>query len=245
MTPSEHLDPGDEWPFGPNEDFAELMNDLRPRPEKSLGVVVNPPSEHQVATYQRLVPMLEAAHHEMSELSRKKPDGIVNSLKIRNINRLLTELQKLLANDPSRDYVELLEEDALPQNSDVVLLLSQWHSALMQFKERYYMPQGKGIRQWVTFENPGAYTLSEKVEAIPGFRSSGIIILDVIRDDGGQDIVSIQVNNVPVTSSKEGNIEAVVRTAIGTFKDYPETMKKGQVIEALHYAVQKLEARES
>jgi hypothetical protein len=36
--------------------------------------------------------MLQAAHREMSELSKKKQDGIVNKLKIRNINRLLTEV---------------------------------------------------------------------------------------------------------------------------------------------------------
>jgi len=92
------------------------------------------PTEEQVTTYKRLVPMLEAAHREMSELSKKKQDGIVNALKIRNLNRLLTELSKLLERDPSREFVELLDEDTLPQNSDVVLLLSQWLEALNQYK---------------------------------------------------------------------------------------------------------------
>ena len=81
--------------------------------------------------------MLVAAHREMSELSKKKQDGIVNSLKIRNINRLLTELRKLLAKDPSLEFVELLDEDTLPQNSDVVLLLSQWQAALQQYKQSH------------------------------------------------------------------------------------------------------------
>jgi hypothetical protein len=35
--------------------------------------------------------MLEAAHHEMSELSKKKQDGVLNALKVHNINRLLSE----------------------------------------------------------------------------------------------------------------------------------------------------------
>lgn len=70
----------------------------------------SPPTEEEAATFERLVPMLEAAHREMSELSKKKHDGIVNPLKIRNLNRLLTELEKLLAKDPSRGFIELIDE---------------------------------------------------------------------------------------------------------------------------------------
>jgi hypothetical protein len=36
-----------------------------------------PPTEEQAAAYDRLVPMLEAAHREMTELSKKKQDGVV------------------------------------------------------------------------------------------------------------------------------------------------------------------------
>jgi|SRR6266516_3541879 len=107
------------------------------------------PTEEEAATYDRLFPMLEAAHHEMSELSKKKQDGVVNALKIRNINRLLTELQRLLKKDPSRDFVELLDEETLPQNSDVVLLLSQWRAALQQYK-RCHSSYGN----WLTVEHP-------------------------------------------------------------------------------------------
>lgn len=117
--------------------------------------VPNPgtPTDEQVATYERLVPMLEAAHHEMSELSKKKQDGIVNALKIRNLNRLLTELGKLLDDDPSREFVELLDADTLPQNSDAVLLLSQWQAALAQYRGKHGGIDGYAWR-WFTVENP-------------------------------------------------------------------------------------------
>ena len=110
------------------------------------------PTAQQAANYDRLFPMLEAAHHEMSELSKKKQDGVLNALKIRNINRLLIELQKLLEKDPSRNFVELLDEETLPQNSDVVLLLSQWRAALQQYRRRHSAEYGR----WRTVENPGA-----------------------------------------------------------------------------------------
>ncbi len=93
--------------------------------------------------------MLHAAHREMSELSKKKQDGVVNELKIRNINRLLTELRKLLENDPSRDFVELLDAETLPQNSDAVLLLSQWIAALQEYRRHYFYSS-----RWHTDENP-------------------------------------------------------------------------------------------
>src|SRR3546814_1185989 len=83
-------------------------------------------------------PMLEAAHKEMSELSKKRQDGILNELKVRYINRLLAEAHAALGDDPSLAFVELLNEDELPQNSDAVLVLGQWLAAMKQFKDRHH-----------------------------------------------------------------------------------------------------------
>ncbi|MDQ7802700.1 hypothetical protein Q5425_03095 [Amycolatopsis sp. A133] len=114
-----------------------------------------PPTEAQAAAYDRLVPMLEAAHREMTELSKKKQDGVVNSLKIKMINRLLTELSSVLEKDPSHGFVDLLDEDMLPQNSDVVLVLSQWQAALKQYKTRHYgLDMSIHEHRWFTVENP-------------------------------------------------------------------------------------------
>jgi hypothetical protein len=113
------------------------------------------PTEAEVATYERLAPMLEAAHREMSEFSRKKQDGIVNSLKIRNINRLLRDLKAILDHDPAKEYVELLNEEELPQNSDAVLLLGQWQAALQQYKRRHCGKDSVNhTDRWFTVENP-------------------------------------------------------------------------------------------
>lgn len=114
------------------------------------------PTEDQAATYDRLVPMLEAAHREMTELSKKKQDGIVNKLKINMLNRLLSELRKIIENDPSHAFVDMLDEETLPQNSDAVLILSQWQAALKQFKDRHH-GRDKVTQQmrWFTVENPG------------------------------------------------------------------------------------------
>ena len=207
MPHSQRPGPGDDWLHDPRESvsFDELMNGLAASSSKEdQPTVANPPTERQIATFQRLRPMLQAAHHEMSELSKKKPDGIVNDLKIRVINRLLIELRKLLENDPSRDFIELLDEESLPNNSDVVMQLSQWQSALAQYADRFYLPVGSGLRQWITVENPGPYAVQEETGLIPGFRSSGVVILDVIRANGRQEIVAVQVNTVLPDLSTKG-----------------------------------------
>jgi hypothetical protein len=248
MADSKQPDRDDDWPFSRGEslglgDLFKNFGSIRPKEDQP--VIISPPTEHQVAIYERLVPMLQAVHREMSELSKKKPDGIVNTLKIRNINRLLIELRTLFENDPSRDFIELLDEETLPQNSDVVLLLSQWQAALVQYKVRYYRSEGSEEPQWITVENPGKYLVQEKAEVIPGFKSSGFIPLQVIRANGAQEIVSVQVNSLPVAPIDVGNIETAVRTAGGTFKYYPTTMTRAEIIEALRDAAEKLEARES
>ena len=121
-------------------------------PEEDEPEEFDAPTQEQTETYERLVPMLEAAHREMSELSKKKQDGVLNPLKIRIINRLLVELRKLLEKDPSVAFVEMLDEETVPQNSDAVLLLSQWKAALMQYKQSH-SKGGMGTRQWITVES--------------------------------------------------------------------------------------------
>lgn len=89
----------------------------------------------------------------MTELSKKKQDGIVNELKIKMLNRLLTQLGKVIENDPSHGFVDMLDEDTLPQNSDVVLILSQWKAALSQFHRKHYGFDGTtGKNGWFTEE---------------------------------------------------------------------------------------------
>ena len=95
------------------------------------------PTDAQVAQFDMVQPLLAAAHKEMAELSKKKQDGLVNELKIRHINRLLEAAEGSLNGDASTAFLERLDEEAIPQNSDAVLVLSQWLAAMEQFKKRH------------------------------------------------------------------------------------------------------------
>lgn len=113
------------------------------------------PTDEQATTYDQLVPMLEAAQREMTELSKKKQDGVVNALKIKMLNRLLGELSKVIEMDPSHTFVDMLDEETLPQNSDAVLVLSQWQAALKQYKGRHHgYDPSRGEQRWFTVEDP-------------------------------------------------------------------------------------------
>ncbi len=83
-------------------------------------------------------PLLEAMYTEFKELSKKKPDGAVGKAKIAVVNRLLEKCREVLANETSLPFLDLLNEDDVPQHSDVVLMLSQYAAAMKQFHDMYY-----------------------------------------------------------------------------------------------------------
>jgi hypothetical protein len=77
--------------------------------------------------------------------------------------------------------------------------------------------------------------------SVSDFRSSGIIVQDVEQADGRHD-VAVQVNVVPVTAADEGHMDVVVAAAVGTFNEYVRTMEPAEIVEALRYAADQLEA---
>jgi hypothetical protein len=102
-----------------------------------------------VEAYKTLNPLLVAMYKEFQELSKKKQDGQVGKTKVKMVNRLLKSIHELLQEEPNRGYLDELNEDDLPQNSDVVLILSQTAAAMDAFHKRYYV--GLGInKSWST-----------------------------------------------------------------------------------------------
>jgi len=111
------------------------------------------PTKAQAETLELVSPILTAVVTEVRELSKKKQDGVLSVLKVRSINRLLGDVQATLKDDPSIRYLDLLEEDDLPQNSDAVLILTQWEAAVKQYKARHQDSDAR--HQWVWFLSDG------------------------------------------------------------------------------------------
>lgn len=51
------------------------------------------------------------------------------------INRVLEQLKEILRNQPTIEFLYLLDEDGLPTNSDAVLILGQFRASMDQFRK--------------------------------------------------------------------------------------------------------------
>jgi hypothetical protein len=96
------------------------------------------PSSEKIMMFEMLYPMLSSDISEIRELSKKKQDEPLNKFKVRTINKKLKQTKTILCDEPTFEFLELLDEDTLPSNSDAVLIISQFIQALKQFKAKYY-----------------------------------------------------------------------------------------------------------
>ena len=96
-------------------------------------------SREKADLYGVVMPLLRAMYKEFTELSKKNPRDALSKNKIRMVNRVLGSCGKILDSEPSMEYLDLIEEeDATLQNSDVIIILSQYVAAMEQFRGKYY-----------------------------------------------------------------------------------------------------------
>src|SRR6266478_9225476 len=105
----------------------------------------------QADLYETTRPLLDAMYAEVQELSKKKPEATLSESKVKLINRLLGDVRIVLGDEPEFKYLDLLVSDSLPQNSDVVLILSQYKAAMESFRDSYYGrdPETRAFRWFV------------------------------------------------------------------------------------------------
>lgn len=100
-------------------------------------------TQEKAQTHDTTTPLLRAMYVEFKELSKKKPDSAVSISKIKIVNRLLEKVKTVLSDEESNNFLDLLNEDDVPQTSDVTLMLSQYVAAMDAFHEKYYGWDGK------------------------------------------------------------------------------------------------------
>lgn len=112
------------------------------------------PSDAEVENSEMLSPILNSILIEMKEFSKKKQDGVLNKLKVDMINRILEQIKDILSDEPTVKFLDLLDDETLPTNSDAVLILTQYATAMKQFKSKYYGRDEFSDFRWFTKENP-------------------------------------------------------------------------------------------
>jgi len=106
-------------------------------------------SESDVDKYRMLYGLLSSLYGDVQDLARKKQDGHLSKIRIGMVNRLLIEIKSLIANEPTVTFLDTLDEDAIPQNADALIILGQYMAALRQFKLKY-STNTYGPTSWVT-----------------------------------------------------------------------------------------------
>lgn len=80
-----------------------------------------------VDTFEKLSGQLLSLYEEISLLSKKSPNDAMNKFKLKFVNKLLSLSNDYLADryKPFDDF-DSFDEDDIPQNSDIVFILSQY-----------------------------------------------------------------------------------------------------------------------
>jgi hypothetical protein len=88
--------------------------------------------------YNKVYIQLKALHNEISLLSRKSPTEPLNIFKLKLINSVLEAANKLLGekNKPFEQFI-VFNEDDLPNNSDVAMVLSQYLGCMKELGESH------------------------------------------------------------------------------------------------------------
>lgn len=92
-------------------------------------------TEYDVSKFEKLKIQIEEIYKEISLLSKKAPNAAINKFKLKFVNTLLETANELLTGKykPFNDF-NIFEEDELPTNSDIVLIISQYIECLEKLK---------------------------------------------------------------------------------------------------------------
>ena len=110
----------------------------------------NVTTDAKVQAYEASADVFAGLMQEMRELSKKKPDATLSKHKVTILNRVLTDISAVLEDEAEAKYLDVLDDEQLPQNSDAVLVMVQHETALAAFENRYRRYFTDFGYQWVT-----------------------------------------------------------------------------------------------
>ncbi len=91
--------------------------------------------EVKIELFRKIHAQLKGLHDEISLLSKKSPIDPVNKFKLKLINSVLTTVNEILGpkNKPFENFL-VFDEDDLPNNGDVNMILSQYLSCMKELE---------------------------------------------------------------------------------------------------------------
>ncbi len=91
--------------------------------------------QNEINDFEKINAQLEGLHIEISALSKKSQNDTLNKFKLKFVNQTLKDANIILGNNykPFNDFEEFNEDD-MPTNSDVTLILSQYLSCMEKLR---------------------------------------------------------------------------------------------------------------
>jgi hypothetical protein len=92
-------------------------------------------TKQEVDNFEKLQAQLEGLHNEISALSKKSQNDALNNFKLKFVNRIISDSNELLGENykPFSDF-ETFEENDMPTNSDVAMMLTQYLSCFEKLR---------------------------------------------------------------------------------------------------------------
>ncbi|MDB5124851.1 MAG: hypothetical protein JWP94_2980 [Mucilaginibacter sp.] len=92
-------------------------------------------TEEEVNKIEKIQGQIQGLHVEIGTLSKKNPDGALNKFKLKFINQILVNANELLIGQyKPLDGFEKFDDDDLPTNSDVTIILEQYLTCLEKLR---------------------------------------------------------------------------------------------------------------
>lgn len=91
-------------------------------------------NKDEIERLERLIGQMDSLHNEVAALAKKNANDLLNEFKLKFVNQLLDVANNILQDSKPLEGFSLFEEVKIPSNSDVTLILSQYMSALEQYR---------------------------------------------------------------------------------------------------------------
>lgn len=106
-------------------------------------------NRNDVDNFEKIFGQLNSVYEEISLLSKKNPNDAVNKFKLKFINKLIADSNDFLTDKyrPFDDF-DSFDEDDIPKNGDVVLILSQYLQCFEKLRADNVVIRNAGIWYW-------------------------------------------------------------------------------------------------
>jgi len=92
-------------------------------------------TKQEVDNFEKLQAQLEGLHNEISALSKKSQNDALNKFKLKFVNKIISDSNELLGDNykPFTDF-DTFDENEMPSNSDVAMMLTQYLSCFEKLR---------------------------------------------------------------------------------------------------------------